>query len=77
MYFHREYTQEWNSWVVEVHTLVDIANFPCSLMDLVSHLHTICCAPLPSLDVYFILFVFLGMHLWYMEVPRLGVESEL
>ena len=23
------------------------------------------------------LFIFLGPHLWYMEVPRLGVESEL
>ena len=22
-------------------------------------------------------FVFLGLHPWYMEVPRLGVESEL
>ena len=22
-------------------------------------------------------FVFLGMHLWHMEIPRLGVESEL
>ena len=27
---------------------------------------------------YFILFfVFLGPHLWHMEVPRLGIESEL
>ena len=26
---------------------------------------------------YFILFVFLGVHLWHMGVPRLGVESEL
>ena len=25
----------------------------------------------------FILFVFLGLYLWHMEVPRLGVESEL
>ena len=25
----------------------------------------------------FFLFVFLGSHLWHMEVPRLGVESEL
>ena len=24
-----------------------------------------------------IYFVFLGPHLWYMEIPRLGVESEL
>ena len=24
-----------------------------------------------------VLFVFLGPHLWHMEVPRLGVESEL
>ena len=23
------------------------------------------------------IFVFLGPHLWHMEVPRLGVESEL
>ena len=26
---------------------------------------------------YFIFFVFLGPHLWHMEVPGLGVESEL
>ena len=25
----------------------------------------------------FIYFVFLGLHLWHMEVPRLGVQSEL
>ena len=25
----------------------------------------------------FLFFVFLGPHLWYMELPRLGVESEL
>ena len=24
-----------------------------------------------------IIFLFLGLHLWYMEVPRLGVELEL
>ena len=28
--------------------------------------------------MYFCLFfVFLGLHLWHMEVPRLGAESEL
>ena len=27
--------------------------------------------------LFFIFFGFLGPHLWYMEVPRLGVESEL
>ena len=26
---------------------------------------------------YFILIVFLGLHLWHMEVPRLGVKLEL
>jgi len=26
---------------------------------------------------FFGLFVFLGLHWWHMEVPRLGVESEL
>ena len=26
---------------------------------------------------YFYVFVFLGLHLWHMEVLRLGVESEL
>jgi len=25
----------------------------------------------------FFFFVFLGLHLWHMEVPRLGVNSEL
>ena len=29
------------------------------------------------LFTYFLSFVFLGPHLWHMEVPRLGVESEL
>ena len=27
--------------------------------------------------IYFILFVFLGSHLWHMEVPRLGVQFKL
>jgi len=27
--------------------------------------------------VFFCLFLFLGPHLWHMEVPRLGVKSEL
>ena len=27
--------------------------------------------------LFFFFFVFLGAHLWHMEVPRLGVESEL
>ena len=26
---------------------------------------------------FLIFFFFIGLHLWYMEVPRLGVESEL
>ena len=26
---------------------------------------------------FFFVVVFLGLHLWYMEVPRLGVQSEL
>ena len=26
---------------------------------------------------FIIIFVFLGPHLWHIEVPRLGVESEL
>ena len=25
----------------------------------------------------FVLFCFLGLHLWHMEIPRLGVELEL
>ena len=28
-------------------------------------------------ESYIIFFFFLGLHLWYMEVPRLGVESKL
>ena len=27
--------------------------------------------------LFFFFFFFLGLHLWHMEVPRLGVESEL
>ena len=30
-----------------------------------------------SFFLFFFLFVFLGPHLWYMEVPRLGVQLEL
>ena len=30
-----------------------------------------------SYCVFFVFFFFLGSHLWYMEVPGLGVESEL
>ena len=26
---------------------------------------------------FFFFFVFLGLHLWHMEVPRLGVKTEL
>ena len=33
--------------------------------------------PLKKLLFFFFFFFFLGPHLWYMEVPRLGVESEL
>ena len=29
------------------------------------------------LFLFFFVFVFLGPHLWHMEVPRLGVASEL
>ena len=31
----------------------------------------------PRALIYVDFFFFLGPHLWYMEVPRLGVESEL
>ena len=30
-----------------------------------------------ALAFLFVFFVFLGPHLWHMEVPRLGVESEV
>ena len=29
------------------------------------------------LSLSFLFFVFLGLHPWHMEVPRLGVETEL
>ena len=29
------------------------------------------------MDLYILFFCFLGTHLWHMEVPRLGAESEL
>ena len=32
--------------------------------------------PLPDF-LFFIFFIFLGLHLQHMEVPRLGIESEL
>ena len=28
-------------------------------------------------SVFAVFFVFLGLHLWHIEVPRLGVETEL
>ena len=31
---------------------------------------------IPSIDPFFSV-IFLGLHLWHIEVPRLGVESEL
>ena len=27
--------------------------------------------------IFYFIFCFLGLHLWHMEAPRLGVESEL
>ena len=27
--------------------------------------------------IYLFIYLFLGLHLWHMEVPNLGVESEL
>ena len=32
---------------------------------------------LQSCIIIIIIIVFLGLHLWHMEVPRVGVESEL
>ena len=29
-----------------------------------------------DLFIYLFIFAFLGLHLWHMEVPRLGIESE-
>ena len=34
-------------------------------------------APTTELCIYLFIFDFLGLHLRHMEVPRLGVESEL
>ena len=31
---------------------------------------------MPPVDFLFVCFVFLGLHLRHMEVPRLGIESE-
>ena len=39
-----------------------------------------CTESFPPLGLFFVFcvfFVFLGLHLWHMEVPRLGVESAL
>ena len=33
--------------------------------------------PLPCIFIFILYFCFLGLYLWHMEVPRLGVESEL
>ena len=51
------------------------SGFPLSTQDLARDMGTII-----SYDFYFIyLFIscFLGLHLWHVEVPTLGVESEL
>ena len=32
---------------------------------------------LRQISIYFLSFVILGSHRWHVEVPRLGVESEL
>ena len=34
-------------------------------------------AKLGALNAFFFFFIFLGLNLKHMEVPRLGVESEL
>ena len=36
-----------------------------------------CCCFVLGVVFAFVLFCFLGLHLWHMEVPRLGVESKL
>ena len=38
---------------------------------------SICWIQTPISKMHFLSFCFLGLHLWYMEVPRLGVELEL
>ena len=53
--------------------------FPCRLLQNIRY-SSLCYIVgwLPILFIYlFIYFGFLGPHPWHMEVPRLGLESEL
>ena len=42
-----------------------------------THSGSVCMYMCVHVCVYFFLFFFLGPHPWHVEVPRLGVESEL
>ena len=62
----------------DTHTLTPLGVYYCfaSILDketdsLCALLHVVLCF------FFFFLFVFLGPHLWHIEVPRLGVKSEL
>ena len=64
-------------WLVE-------SNFSCDPFLAQWSYHTFFCFRNPKtsyhfcLPLFFFVFcLFLGLHLWHMEVPRLGVESEL
>ena len=52
---------------------------PCLSGHMVAVIYLLICIirVLVCLFDLFIYFRFLGLHLWHMEVPRLGVESEL
>ena len=59
-----------------------LESYFCSMCPITSHKHCVhinCCLFLCffCFVLFCFVFVFLGPHLWRMEVPRLGVQSEL
>ena len=52
-------------------------NHPCWEGALTHYLHKLFRSRRPRLRGFGFVFAFLGLHLWHMEVPRLGAEWEL
>ena len=50
------------------HVMTFKAPGPCTSMDL---------SPIKIILINLFIYLFLGPHLWHMEVPRIGVKSEL
>ena len=52
-------------------------NYNFAYLTKILHLTFCTIVSLELKKLFFLFLVFLGPHLWHMEVPRLGAESEL